>query len=300
MSINSKLHEPLPPPLLVLVGQTASGKSDLAIQLARRLNGEIICADSWTVRREVNIGTAKPTPEQRKLVPHHLVDIVGPDDDFTAAVFKSLALAAIDDIRRRGKLPVVVGGTGLYIDGLLYDYSFLPAGDRSLRIALNELSVYELRQRVEKAAISTGGIDTQNKRRLIRLLETNGSRPTRHQLRDNTLIIGLSLGSVELSARIIERTDAMLMNGLEAEVLTIAERYGWDCQALKGIGYREWHDYFLGVQTRTETHDKIIKSTRDLAKRQQTWFKRNKSIHWYTAPVNVDEIVDLVTTNLSK
>src|SRR4051812_3483994 len=101
-------------PLLVIIGETASGKTSLAIELAKKLNGEIICADSWTVRREVSIGTAKPTAAERAAVPHHLLDIVGPDEDFTAAVFKNLAIEAITDIRGRGKLPLLVGGTGLY------------------------------------------------------------------------------------------------------------------------------------------------------------------------------------------
>src|ERR1022692_2160288 len=116
-------------PLLVIVGETASGKTDLAIRLALEFNGEIICADSWTVRREVNIGTAKPTPKQQAMVAHHLLDVVGPDEDFTAAVFKRLANEAIDDIASRGKLPIMVGGTGLYVDGVIYDFGFLPAAE---------------------------------------------------------------------------------------------------------------------------------------------------------------------------
>ena len=132
-----------PPKLIVVVGETASGKTGVTIELAQRFSGEIICADSWTVRREADIGTAKPTSEQRALVSHHLLDVAGPDEDFTAAVFKRLANEAIKDITARGKLPIMVGGTGLYVDGVLYDYGFLPAGDRGERKILNELSVAE-------------------------------------------------------------------------------------------------------------------------------------------------------------
>jgi tRNA dimethylallyltransferase len=156
------------PRLVVIVGETASGKSALALKLARKFNGEIIAADSWTVRRGADIGTAKPTPEERALVPHHLLDVVGPDNDFTAAVFKDLANEAIKDISGRGKLPIMVGGTGLYIDGVIYDYNFLPAGDRTAREEFNNLSVKELLSRIDEMGIDPGDVDKRNKRRLIR------------------------------------------------------------------------------------------------------------------------------------
>ena len=286
-------------PLLVLVGETASGKSTLALQLAQRFNGEIICADSWTVRRGANIGTAKPTLAEQALVTHHLLDIVDPDEDFTAAVFKRLANRAIDEIAGRGKLPIMVGGTGLYIDGVLYDYGFLPAGDRTDRKALNALSNEQLLARITAAGLELGDVDTGNKRRLIRLIETNGQQPTRKGLRQNTLILGLKTGQDLLELAIITRVDAMLAAGLADEVRGLAEHYGWDCEALKGVGYAQWRDYFSGAQSQAEVRQKIIKATLELAKRQRTWFRRNKRIHWFTTPVNWTEIVDLVTTFLA-
>jgi tRNA dimethylallyltransferase len=293
MAADSKIS-----PLLVIVGETASGKSQLALQVAQRFSGEIICSDSWTVRREVNIGTAKPTPEEQALVPHHLLDIVGPDEDFTAAVFKELAIKAIDDISQRGKLPIMVGGTGLYIDGVLYDYGFLPAGDRGDREELNSLSIEQLLERIAAAGLELGDIDTRNKRRLIRLIETDGAAATKGPLRDNTLIIGIKTDRAELEQRVIKRTDAMIASGLEAEAAHIAERYGWDCEALKGVGYAQWRAHFLETETHEEVRQKIIKSTLDLAKRQRTWFKRNKSIHWFATPVNLTSVVESVTTFL--
>lgn len=286
------------PPLLVLVGETASGKTDLAIKLAQALNGELICADSWTVRREANIGSAKPTAAEQALVPHHLLDVAGPDEDFTAAVFKDLANQAIADIAGRGKLPIMVGGTGLYVDGVIYDYGFLPQGDRAARQELNQLSNQELLARIDEAGIQLGDVDIRNKRRLIRLLETNGQQPTKQSLRPNTVLIGLTTDRARLEARIIARTDAMMAAGLEAEVADLADRYGWDCEALKGISYAQWKDYFLGADTRDQVRQKIIKATLDLAKRQRTWFKRNKSIHWFTTPVNQTDIVEFITTSL--
>jgi len=285
-------------PLLVIVGETASGKSQLALQLAQQFDGEIICADSWTVRREVNIGTAKPSAAEQALVPHHLLDVVGPDEDFTAAVFKDLANRAIDDIAAGGKLPIMVGGTGLYIDSVLYDYGFLAAGDRTAREALNNLSVEELQERIKQQGIELENIDVRNKRRLIRLLETDGAQPTRQTMRSNTLVLGLQVERDVLRERITRRVDAMLAAGLEAEARTLRERYGWQCEALKGIGYAQWQEYFLGTQSQDETRQRIIKATLDLAKRQRTWFKRNKSIQWLTTPVKQAKVVDLITTHL--
>ncbi|HVV25434.1 MAG TPA: tRNA (adenosine(37)-N6)-dimethylallyltransferase MiaA [Candidatus Saccharimonadales bacterium] len=299
------------PPLLVIVGETASGKSALALRLAERFDGELICADSWTARREVNIGTAKPSAAERAAVPHHLLDVVGPCEDFTAAVFKELAQAAIEDIAARGKLPIMVGGTGLYIDGVLYDYGFLPAGDRANRERFNRLSAQELLNTVKERGIEPGDVDVRNKRRLIRLLETGGQRPHKQQLRPNTLVIGLKTERQRLKERIERRVDTMLKAGLETEVRQLAERYGWQCEALKGVGYAQWRGYFEGAdegstglaggtQNREETRQKIIKATLDLAKRQRTWFKRNNSIHWYSTPVKWPTVVAEVTTFLSK
>ena len=287
-------------PLIVIVGETASGKSELALRLAKQFNGELICADSWTVRREVNIGTAKPTAAERAAVRHHLLDVVGPCEDFTAAVFKDLANQAIDDISRRAKLPIMVGGTGLYVDGVIYDFNFLPEGDRAARQELDKLTIQQLLARTREQGIELGNVDTRNKRRLIRLLETGGAVPTKQPLRGNTLLLGIRPERDELRSRIEARTDAMLAAGLEDEVRRLKDRYGWNCEALKGVGYAQWKGYFEGTQSLDETRQKIAKATLELAKRQRTWFKRNKSIHWLTTPVNWQDLVDITTTFLQK
>ncbi|HSX27537.1 MAG TPA: tRNA (adenosine(37)-N6)-dimethylallyltransferase MiaA [Patescibacteria group bacterium] len=284
-------------PLVVIVGETASGKSELALELAEKFNGEIICADSWTVRREVNIGTAKPTAQDLKRVRHHLLDVVDPCADFTAAVFKGLALKAIDDISKRGKLPILVGGTGLYIDGVIYNFNFLPSGDRKAREKLDVMSVSNLVQLAHKMGLDTKEIDIKNKRRIIRLIETKGAQPKRQELRPNTLILGLTIPREGLKRRIIERTDSMLERGLEDEVRNLSEKYGWECEALKGIGYSQWREYFENHKTLEETRQKIINDTANLAKRQRTWFKRNKSIHYLNYP---SEAVEILTTFLNK
>jgi tRNA dimethylallyltransferase len=287
-------------PLIVVVGETASGKSALALHIAQRYNGELICADSWTVRRDLDIGTAKPSVAERALVPHHLLDVVGPAENYTAAIFKQQANQAITDICQRGRVPILVGGTGLYIDGVLYDYDFLPEGRPGLRNMLNDLSIPELLEKIDLEGLPLGAVDVRNKRRLIRLLETNGAAQTKHDLRNNTLILGLQPNREALKQRISERVDAMLAAGLEAEVRELAEQYGWDAEGLKGIGYREWQLYFEDSQNLSQTRERIISSTVGLAKRQRTWFKRNKSIQWLNTPVDYAQIDELVTTFLNK
>lgn len=285
--------------LLVIIGETASGKSELALKLAERFDGELICADSWTVRREVSIGTAKPSAAEQARVKHHVLDVVAPCEDFTAAVFKQLALAAMEDITSRGRVPIIAGGTGLYIDSVLYDYGFLPAGDRSLRSSLDAMDIEAILRLIKGRGIELGDVDVRNKRRLIRLLETDGQRPERKQLRSNTLVIGLKTDRERLRQRIEQRTDAMLAAGLEDEVRQLAQRYGWGCEALKGVGYAQWQGYFAGSQSLDETRQKIIKATVDLAKRQRTWFKRNESVQWHPTPINLADVVAEVTTFLS-
>ncbi|HVA11521.1 MAG TPA: tRNA (adenosine(37)-N6)-dimethylallyltransferase MiaA [Candidatus Dormibacteraeota bacterium] len=284
--------------LICIVGQTGTGKSSLALRIAQAWNGEIICADSWTTRRGVDIGTAKPSAEERKLVPHHLLDVINPDEDFNAALFKDLANKAIADISERGKVPIMVGGTGLYIDSVIYDYSFSKVGSKRNRERLNGLSLPGLLKKIDDLNIELGDVDVRNKRRLIRLIETNGAQPTKHSLRKQTLLIGLQAEKDKLKQLIIDRLDGMLASGLEEEVRQLSARYGWDCEALKGISYAQWREYFLGSENRDQVHQKIIDATMSLAKRQNTWFRRNKSIHWLHAPVKWPEVVDLVTTFL--
>ncbi len=286
------------PSLICIVGQTATGKSSLAMRIAQEWNGEIICADSWTTRRGVDIGTAKPSAEDRKVVPHHLLDVINPDEDFNAALFKDLANQAIADISGRGRVPIMVGGTGLYIDSVIYDYSFSAVGNRHNREFLNGLSLPELLRKIDDSGIELGDVDLRNKRRLIRLIETNGARPTKHRLRKRTLLLGLQAEKGKLKQLINDRLDEMLASGLEEEVRQLSTRYGWDCEALKGISYAQWKEYFLVSENQDQVHQKIVHATMSLAKRQNTWFERNKSIHWLNAPVRWPVVVDLVTTFL--
>src|SRR3989344_7153793 len=156
--------------MVVIVGETASGKSALAIGLARKFNGEIISADSWQVYKNFNIGTAKPTVAEQQEMPHHIIDIADPTQGFSAAIYKILATQAIKDIAARGKLPIMVGGTGLYIDSVLFDFSFMASGDPKQRAVLQKKSNEELIILLGQKQIDLTGIDIHNKRRLIRLI----------------------------------------------------------------------------------------------------------------------------------
>lgn len=247
------------PPLIVIVGETASGKSALAMEIARQCNGELICADSWTVYKGFDIGTAKPSAAEQAEIPHHLLDVADPEEGFSAVIFQRLAKEAIEDISKRGKLPILVGGTGLYIDSVLFDYSFLPPSDPGLRAELNAMSLGQLLARVDELELDTSDIDLRNKRRVIRLIENNGIRPGKHELRNNTLVFGIRTEREQLQERITKRVDAMLAAGLEQEVRGLAQRYGWEAEPMKGIGYREWRPYFqnrhiLGENFRSGAH----------------------------------------------
>lgn len=289
------------PPLLVILGETASGKSTLAMDVAAKLNGEIISADSWTTRRKLDIGSAKPSKEDRARIKHYLIDIAEPDEDFTAADFKPLANKAIRDISDRGKLPIMVGGSGLYIDSALYDFSFLDPGDRKAREKMNSMSIEDLVRLIKEMNLEIPkGLDTRNKRRLIRFIESKGAMPTKGKLRENTLIIGLEHDPSQRRTIIEKRVDQMIEAGLQDEVKQLSDKYGWECDSLMGVGYRQWRSYFEGSQTLEETRNQIVSASLNLAKKQRTWFKRNKSIHWFKTPVNSSEIVEFVTTNMSR
>lgn len=284
------------PPLIVILGETASGKTSLSLQLAQRFSGEIIAADSRTVYKGMDIGTAKPTLAEQEQVPHHLLDITTPDLPITAAQYKVLAQAAIADISGRGKIPFMVGGTGLYIDAVLFDFTFRQQSDPKERRKLQELSVEELQGRLQEAGIPLP-LNERNPRHLIRQLETRGEVAKAQDLRHNTLILGMQIDREVLKERIRLRTETMFAAGLEQEARTLSESYGWRVPAMQTIGYQEFEPYFSGKHPLEEVKQEIVRNTIRFAKRQRSWFRRNKAIHYIC---NVDEAVDLITTFLNK
>lgn len=266
-------------PFVAIVGETASGKSAMAMELAQEFDGEIICADSRTIYKGMDIGTAKPSAADRSLISHHILDVITPDQRFSAADFKAQAEAAIADILTRGKLPIMVGGTGLYVDAVLYDFAFRAAANPAERQKLEKLSVEELQQ-----ALSVKGIplpnNPQNPRHLIRALETGGRPSVRQTLRGNTLVLGLKIDRELLENRIEKRIDDMVTTGLLEEIETLAQKYGWDAPGLQAPGYRAFRPYFAGEIDVETAKKQFAQNDKQLAKRQRTWFKRNQDIQW--------------------
>lgn len=278
-------------PLVVVVGPTASGKSALAMRIAQAHNGEIIAADSRTVYRGMDIGTAKPTSQDQELVPHHLIDVRDPDEPFSAAEFKELANQAINDVASRGRLPIMVGGTGLYIDAVIFDYHFGPAADQAQRAVLNAMSVKELQDLCRQKNIDLP-INNENKRHLVRALELGGLISHKKQLRANTFVVGISTERDILRRRVSERAKEMVTEGVLEEVKRIGQKYAWRGEALKGNIYRIFRGVIEGSKTIDEATEELIRSDMALAKRQMTWFKRNQFIHWSTNPEELQQQVD--------
>lgn len=269
-------------PLVVIAGPTASGKTAFAVEVAKKYNGEIICADSRTVYKGMDVGTAKPTPEERKQVVHHLLDIVEPNQAFTAADFKVAALKAIDDIAKRGKLAVMVGGSGLYIDAVIFDYEFGKPADPKYRTTLQQMSVEALQQMCVENGYSLP-INTKNKRHLVRAIEMGGLKKQKLQLRPNTLVVSITTEKTILKSRITERAYNMVQAGVLDETKKLSSAYGWDSEAMTGSIYRVLRPVVEGVKPLDEAIEESITSDMQLAKRQITWLKRNPYIVWGTA-----------------
>lgn len=266
--------------MLAVVGPTGCGKTDLGLRLAKLYGGEIICADSRTVYKGMDIGTAKPSSAARHKVKHYLLDLVEPNQPFTARDYQQCAFGAIQEVFGRNRLPIMVGGTGLYVDSVLYDYSFPTATNTAQRHELSRLPVEELQQRVLDMGISLGRTDWHNPRRLIRAIETGGAPAVRAQLRPNTLILGVRMDPEELKVRIATRAEQMLDAGLLQEVEQLVRRYGQDVEALSAIGYREFVPVVLGQRQSEAAIGEMVRNTLRYAKRQMTWFGRNPDIVW--------------------
>lgn len=286
------------PPLLVIVGPTASGKSALAMQLAQNFKGEIICADSQTIRKGMNIGTAKPSDQDRLQIRHHLLDMIEPYDSFSVSDFKKLASAAIDDINQRGNLPILVGGTGLYIDSILFDYTFRSKADPGQRIELEKLSIKELQQKVMDYGLVMPN-NMHNPRHLIRTIETAGQQSYKNSLRGNTLILGLQPNRDVLKARINDRVETIFAKGFVAEVISLLAQYGKPPNTFDAIGYKIVLEHINsgGILDEAVAKQDLKTAHYQYARRQITWLKRNAHVHWLHIWADADA---LVTTFLNK
>lgn len=300
--------------LVVILGPTATGKSRTGILLAQKTGGEIISGDSMLVYRNMNIGTAKPTEAELALVPHHLVNILPPEAEFSVVDFKARAQQLITEINQRGRLPILVGGTGLYIKALLEDYAFSTVGENAgLRRELEQLADREGEAAlVQKLAAldpqQAAQVNPHDRRRLIRALETvlggeQVSRQAAGQPVYQAAVFGLTLERSLLYARINQRVDAMLAAGLEQETRQLLQA-GLSPTALsmRSIGYRQMAQYLAGELEHDEMTAKIKQATRNFAKRQFTWYKKMPYIHWFDVEKLSDQeqIVEIMCQLLVK
>lgn len=282
--------------LLVIIGPTAVGKTRLSIEMAKRFNGEIISGDSMQIYRGMDIGTAKITKAEMAGIPHHLLDIKDPQENFSVAEFQLLVRAKITEIAKKGKLPIIVGGTGLYIQSVIYDYQFSDvSGDEAYRLLLenrakeigNEGLHKELSAVDPESAVQ---IHPNNLRRMIRALEiyhltgktmTEYQRGQKPELLYNTALVGLTMDRDQLYERINDRVDLMLKEGLLEEVTGLYKQGLKGCQSIQAIGYKEIFDYLDGTIRLEQAIENLKQNSRRYAKRQLTWFRNKMDVQWF-------------------
>jgi tRNA dimethylallyltransferase len=297
-------------PLLVIVGPTAVGKTALSLRLARDFDGEIVSADSRQIYRGLDIGTAKVTPEEQAAAPHHLLDVVEPDEIVTLANFQERAYAGIDAIHRRGRLPILVGGTGQWVWAVVEGWGIprVPP-DPALRAELEALAqaiglqaFHEQLAAVDQQA--AGKIDPRNVRRVIRALEVyqkTGRPISEHQRKSpppyHVSMIGLTMPRERLYDRIDRRIERMLERGLVAEVKRLVEAgYGWDLPAMSGLGYRQIGQYLRGEVSLAEAVALLKKETRRFVRQQSTWFRLDDNrINWFDVGQGVERLYPAIS-----
>lgn len=281
----------------IILGPTGVGKSDFAIKLAKKINGEIISADSCQVYKYFDIGSAKVSKQQQKEIPHHLIDILNPDQTFNACLFQSYAKNCIDDIKSRGKVPIICGGTGLYIAGLVYNYDFNNAQrDENFRKEceniISEHGISVLYQRlVDCNPELARQINANDKTRIIRALETNSFPSKKNTNFNEYIIFAIDCDRAELYDNINKRVDIMVQNGLFEEVETILNKFGTSPQALKSIGYKEVVSYYKGELTKQKSIELIKQHSRNYAKRQLTFIRGLKNVIWIQKN-KTDEVIE--------
>lgn len=298
------------PEVYVIGGPTASGKSKLAVELAKKINGEIISADSMQIYKEMNIGTAKITKEEMQGIKHYLIDIVSPNERYSVSNFKNDAELAIEEILKKGKTPIIVGGTGLYIDSLIYGIKFQDEEiDTEYREKLNKIAeneglekLYNKAKEIDPEAMKK--ISINDKKRIIRVLEIyhkTGKTKTKQEiesrkkeLKYNFKVFAIDMDREKLYSRIEKRVDMMVDEGLIGEVKGILEKYNQFPTAMQGLGYKETVEYLQNKISKEEMIEKIKKETRHYAKRQLTWFRKNKTTIWLDGEKEPEENVKLI------
>lgn len=299
------------PTVIVIGGPTASGKSNLAVKLAQKINGEIISADSMQIYKEMNIGTAKITEEEMQGIKHHMISFVSPEERYSVSTYKKEAESKIEEILKKGKNPIIVGGTGLYIESLIYGIEFQDEKiDEEYRKELNDIAekeglekLYEEAKKIDKTAMKK--ISPNDRKRIIRVLEIyhkTGKTKTEQEIlsrqkevKYNYKVFAITMDREKLYERIEKRVDQMIEDGLIKEVEEIRKKYNKFPTAMQGLGYKEVVEYLENKITKEEMIEKLKKETRHYAKRQLTWFRKYKELTWLKGEddisINLEKII---------
>ena len=287
--------------IICIAGPTASGKTALAVELAKELGGEVVSCDSMQVYRRMDIGTAKPTAEEMRGIPHHMIDVAEPDEDFSVSRYCAMAAPIVDDIVARGKIAVIAGGTGLYMDSLIRGNDFAPFPSTGVREKLeaetDEIGLPAMLARLREIDPDTAG-RVFDRKRILRALEVyleTGETITEHNRRTQLipprytpLWLGLDFADRgELYRRIDQRVDIMLEAGLLEEIRGLLDSgIPEKCTAMQAIGYKEFVSALAGRETVRQAAEEVKKASRHYAKRQLTWFRRNPAVHWLVRSEN--------------
>ena len=303
------------PKVIVICGPTASGKTALSIELAKQLNTEIVSADSMQIYKDMNIGSAKPTLQEMQGIKHYMLDFVSPDERYSVADYKKQATIYIEEILKKGKIPIVVGGTGLYIDSLIYNIEYNEIEyDEKYRKELEEIAknegldvLYDRAKEIDPEAIKS--ISKNDKKRIIRILEiykATGKTKTEQEIlsRKNEVpydykVFAINMDRQVLYDRINKRVDIMVEQGLIEEVKMISEKYKKYPTAMQALGYKEIKQYLDGNLTKEDAIEKIKQETRRYAKRQLTWFRKNKQTIWLDGMQNVQNNINIILEGIN-
>lgn len=296
--------------VIVICGPTASGKTALSIELAKRINGEVVSADSMQIYKDMDIGSAKVTKEEMQGIKHYLVDCVSPDERYSVANYKLDAKKAIEEILKKGKTPIVVGGTGLYIDALIYEieYQYIKINE-SYRKELESIKqnqglevLYERAVKIDPEAMKK--ISQNDSKRIMRVLEiyeATGKNKTEQEAESrlkeipyNYKVFAITMDREKLYERINKRVDIMIENGLIEEVKELLKKYKEFPTAMQALGYKEVKEYLDGKLTKQEMIDKIKQESRRYAKRQLTWFRKNKQTIWINGLNDMQKNINII------
>lgn len=303
------------PKVIVICGPTASGKTSLSIEVAKKIDGEIISCDSMQIYKDMNIGTAKPTVEEMQGIPHYMLDFVLPSERYSVADFKEAATDRIEDILKREKVPIIVGGTGLYVDALTKNITYPEIEiDLEYRKQLEEVikengleSLYEEAKKIDEKAMQT--ISKNDKKRIMRVLEIyHQTGKTKTQLESESrltpppyeyIVFAINMEREKLYERINKRVDIMIDQGLIEEVETLTKKYEEFPTAMQGLGYKEVVSYLKKEITKEEMIEKLKMETRRYAKRQLTWFRKDENIKWIDGLAPLEQNIQCILEEYS-